>query len=186
MKRFVVILMMLCSTALTHHQALAKTTLDLLPSHQTVRLGETAVVYLHVSGLTPAQIDPAVGLVDIDVTYGDPNKTLKFRSAVFGPHLGDPADPTQTIINVQDSDGFVWIREESLLKANQLDALQREAVTIVAIKFRARKTGIVVIPGDLFSLKDQFGNDLISAQGSVGSAIIEVVLRRKNLPPSFR
>ncbi len=162
-----------------------ETTLDLVPSSQTVRIGRNVTVFLHVSGLTPAAIDPAVRKVDIDVTYGDPKKILRFRSAVFGPHLGDPADPAQSNINVRDSQGFVAVRAESLLTASQLGALQHRAVTLVAVKFKARKKGTVVVSGDLSLLQDQSGNDLISAHGPVGSATITVVKRKRDLPPSF-
>lgn len=185
MKRLISLLALLLSITFVGSQALAAT-LDFVPSSQTVKLGSEVVVYLHVSGLTPGtSFDPAVGRFDIDVLYGDLNQTLIFDSVVIGPQLGDPNDSSETDVSFQEYEGFVWVAEESLLSPAELDALQGRAVTLVTLKFRAYNVGSVTIGGDLYSLKDQFGNNLLPTFGPVGLATVNVVKGKKNLPPSL-
>lgn len=185
MKRLCILFAILISPLMATNPAFGDVTLDIVPSSQTVKVGQQVVVYLHVSGLTPATVDPAVGLFDIDVVFSDANQTLEFKSAVIGPQLGDPSDPNETIIRVEEFEQFVALREESLLAPDQLDALQGRAVTLVALRFKAANMGTVVIDGDLFALSDQFGQDLIGVFGPIGRGFVTVVKGKKDLPPSF-
>jgi hypothetical protein len=185
MKRFILVSALLCATVLLAGQTLAQT-LDFVPSYQTVKLGDEVVVCLHCSGLTPDAVDPAVGGFDIDVGYWDPDEILMFREGVFGPQLGDPTDPTETTaVNMVEFEGFVGVTERSLLAPSELEALQGRAVTLVCLTFKAKKTGSVVIGGDLYVVEDQFGGTLLGAFGPVGSATVEVVQKKKDLLPTF-
>lgn len=161
-------------------------TLDFVPSTQTVKLGADVIVYLHVSDVGPGgTVDTAVSEFDIDATYDDPQNVLEFESVIFGPQLGDPTDPNETSINLLDAEGFVGLSETSNLSAGQLEALQGRGVSLVAVKFKAANIGTTTIAGDLFSLKDQFGNPLIGTHGPVGSATVTVVKGKKSLPISL-
>jgi hypothetical protein len=185
MKKFIFLILSVGFITLLAGQAWA-VTLDFVPSSQTVKVGDKVVVYLHVSGIGGYSVGPSVSSFDIDVGYGF-NGHLHFKSAVYSFYLGDPSDPTETNINVIDYPeySFVWVTEQSLLSSSDLNNRQGYTTTLVRLNFKAKQVGSYIISGDLYSLKDENGNELIGAHGPVGSAVVNVIKGKKDLPPSF-
>ena len=69
MKRIIFLLAFVFCITLLASQALA-ITVDFVPTHKTVRVGEKFVVYLHISGLEWGEIeDEKVGGFDIDIGF---------------------------------------------------------------------------------------------------------------------
>jgi hypothetical protein len=168
-----VFLMILCSIVLAFSTASA-VSLDLLPSSQTVVLGESFSVDLVISGLT-AGGSPSLSEFDIDLTFGDPTNILTFDSLEFGLFLGDPLDATETSTSVLIVPGsFVGLSEDSLLSAAALDALQPSSFSLATLTFIGSNVGTMTIGGDLFELLDTSGSALIHTFGPVGSASITV------------
>ncbi len=175
MKRLVFFAFLLCSVAAAFTHASGDVALDLLPTSQTVAVGEPVTVELVVSGLTQGGA-PSVDYFDIDVSYGDPGNVLSFANLEFGPFLGDPSDPAETSTSFFDSPGqFVGMSQNSLLPASVLHALQPSEFALATLTFTANSEGSTILSGDLYVLQDTSGAALIHTFGPVGSASVAVV-----------
>jgi hypothetical protein len=188
MKTFKVIAVTILITLfwINYSQAIS---IDFVPSNQTVQLGQKVVVYLHISGLEPGDLeDQKVRAFDIDIGFD--NQILKFKKVQFGSQLGDPSDDNETNANLlmdDIMDGWFGISEVSKLGTPELNQLQGFCVTVVKIVFRAKKVGTTSVYGDGYYVKDQNGSYILGSGGNFSpqSATVNVVKGKRFLPDSF-
>ena len=107
-------------------------TIQFVPADQTVNLGDLASVDILLSGLGEG-VAPSLGSFDLDVTF-DPTILVPV-SVTFGPFLGDPLDPLETLTAYLFAPGLVDLAEVSLLFDFELDALQPNGFPLATLFF---------------------------------------------------
>jgi hypothetical protein len=157
MKNLIFIIITICCTIFWVNNTSA-ITVDFVPSHQTVKVGQEVVVYLHISGLEPGQ---KIGGFDIDIGFD--SQLLKFEKVQFGSQLGDPLDNTETSTRLSLDhldDNWFWIAEDTKLTPTELNQLQGFSVTVVKMVFTAKKVGTASFGGWGYYIGDQNGNTI--------------------------
>ena len=144
------------------------TTLTFVPPTQTVFFGDTFVVDLVISDVSPTDV---IGSFDLDVLF--PGSQFEPLDVQFGPFLGDPSDPLQTLVDVTLFFGRIDLAEVSLLLTSELEALQPDSFILASLFVRAERSGVgrfSIAPDAL--IDDGFG---VKLPVTVSDATITVV-----------
>src|SRR5262245_24056458 len=130
------------------------TTLSLLPSLQTVVLGQPVTEEVIMSGFTSHP--PSVGAFDLSVSF---DETILSPSAItFGLFLGDPA--SEALTGVSMSPGLIEFAEVSLLQSHTLDNLQPASFSLATLEFATLTVGTSPLTFSQTTVDDAFGEKL--------------------------
>jgi hypothetical protein len=149
--------------------------LSLIPSLQSVAVGDTITIKVQVSGIKSLQA-PALSAFDLGVDF-DP-LLLAFKSPVrFGdPSRGDLLDlSNQAIRDESATDGLVSFAEVSFDDPATLEAVQPDTFILASLSFSSLKAGsssLGLVVTDT-SLGDALG-DPILLMGQPGNALVAV------------
>ena len=128
-------------------------TLSVIPSSETVSLGQMISIGVDIAGLGNP---PSVGAFDLTVLYD--SALVSFGGVTFGPLLGDTSMEALTSSNA--SPGVVEFAEVSLLAPAQLDGLQSPGFTLATLSFEGLGSGTASFSLAGGVVDDAFGNKL--------------------------
>ncbi|QYZ66000.1 MAG: hypothetical protein OI74_06755 [Gammaproteobacteria bacterium (ex Lamellibrachia satsuma)] len=114
-------------------------TLSLEPYSQEIPLGEFASLDIVASGIPSGN---AIGDFDLDVLFHAPG--LLLTSWELGTFLGDPNDPSETLVHVDNSvTGIIRFFEVSWLLPSDLIDLQKDelSLTLATLTFKGLQPG---------------------------------------------
>jgi hypothetical protein len=131
--------------------------LSFVPASQVIGVGQPVTVDIFISGLG-AGSPPSVGTFDLDVSF-DP-ATLSPTGVTFGPFLGNPSDPAETITDFNFLPGVVDLAELSFLAPTELDALQPASFSLATLSFDALAKGTSPLTFSQVIVDDAFGGKL--------------------------
>jgi hypothetical protein len=142
---------------------IAKADIMLAPLSQTVTLGSQATVDIVITGLGNPAGPPALsGYSGLVVSYDQ--TILQAASVTFSSRLGDPTDPSQTLLlSNLFFPGEIELDGVSFLTAAQLYAAQANptaSFSIATIKFDTIGAGLSGLGLSYSALSDEFGNPL--------------------------
>lgn len=145
--------------------------LEIVPSAQTVLLGDSVDIEIAISGLGSFAA-PSLGAFDLDLSFD--NSILSFTSADFGDQLdvfGFGSNPRSAI----DLGGVVELFEVSLDVPIDLDTLQLDSFTLATLTFGTLDIGTSTLGLSNVVLSDVSGSSLGDVDvtgGSVGVAAV--------------
>ena len=152
MRKFWILISLFCTMALTN-QTFA-ISISLLPSSQTIALGDTATVDLAISGLG-SDGPVSLGAFALDFTYDD--TVLEFSSVDFGLYLGDPSFFEADTYYDDVTSGVLYLDEVSWLSDLELDILQPGSFTLATIMFTVIDLGSSLLELENVDLSDALG-----------------------------
>jgi len=136
-------------------------TIEIVPSAQTVQVGDVFSLDVVVSGLAIA--NEIVSAYDLDIAYDA--TLLNATGIIFGPYLDDLFFPG---ISLQDADlataGIVDFAEVSLLSDLELAAQQPDRFILATLSFEAFNAGssqLSFLPDPIFGFDVKGGGALI-------------------------
>jgi hypothetical protein len=132
--------------------------IELIPSTNSVILGNTITVDLNISGLGDG-VGPSLGAYFLEISYD--NSIIDFTDVSFESFLGSP-DPMafETDIIVLDDIGLVSMDVFSFLFEFELDVLQPNQFTLATLSFNAVGVGDSAIDFLFSDISDAAGNSL--------------------------
>jgi hypothetical protein len=147
MNKLMKLLGVLCIIVFMHGQAGATVTLSLIPDVAKIHPPQNLLVDVVISGLQSGGTNTLLGAFDLTVQF-DPNVLSLFTGApsALGTGLGDPTDPSQTVIgaNIPASGTFNFF-EVSLLEGSAatcifcigpyLEDLQSDTFSLATLAF---------------------------------------------------
>ena len=154
MKRLMFIVVLFCALVLAAGSALA-VSLSLVPSHQQISLGGTAVVDLVVGGLGDFAPESLGGFF-VDITYDPSILAISDGDVIFGSYLGDPSFDALSYVDTSAA-GVVHLDETSFLFPDDLDALQPDMFSLATLAFEGIGYGYSSLDFQIADLSDAFG-----------------------------
>jgi hypothetical protein len=149
MNKLMKLLVVLCIIVFMHGQASATPTLSLIPDFQKIHPPQNLLVDVVISGLQSGGTNTLLGAFDLTVQF-DPNVLSLFTGApsALGTGLGDPTDPSQTVIGANiPAPGTFNFFEVSLLEGSAatcifcigpyLEDLQGDTFSLATLAFFA-------------------------------------------------
>jgi hypothetical protein len=140
--------------------------IDVVPSTQTVDLGDVVSVALTISGLGDLTA-PSLGTFDLDLSFD--TGILGFVGATFGdPTLGDQLDlfGLGSLTAATPGAGGVNLFQLSLDTIEDLDTLQAGAFTLATLTFNTVGAGTSALGLSLNTLGDAAGAPLLATLGA--------------------
>ena len=159
--------------AATEAQALPM--LSIVPSAQSINLGNPLSVALKVSGLDSAT---ALSAFDIDLNFDQAH--LTFQSGSLGdPVLGDQLDllGLGNLSSITAGAGTVNLLEVSFDDSALLDAQQADSFTLAQLSFASIQPGNITLQLSINTMGDSLGNPL-----TVSVSPISVLINGTSVP----
>jgi hypothetical protein len=174
MKKLFYLFILLC--AMVPAPQAAAVLLSVLPSSQSIGVGEPANVDLVVSGLGDLAA-PSLGAFALDLTFAE--TVLAFDSVMFGTLLGDES-LGDAVTGVDTSiAGVVGLDEVSLLSVSELNGLQPGEFTLASLIFTGSSAGFSDLVLDNVVLSDATG--FVIADPTIAEARVDVVPEPLNI-----
>lgn len=155
------------------------TTIEVIPSSQSVIVGSTTTADLFVSGLGDGTA-PSLGTFDLDISYD--SSILNFNNATFGTQLD--IFGLGNVQFVTSGVGTINLFELSFDFANDLDILQASSFLMATLSFDALVSGSSILSVTLNALGDSAGNQLQAGlvAGNIDVQSVGVVPEPSSLP----